>query len=144
MNKCIRFASGYAYQLRETCIIDAPELIGAPRVTAPWYSIYDGKILICGGYAWDGASGPAIDTLNFMRGSLAHDVAYQALREGHLPPEFREPADRMLRRIVLEDGMWAIRAWWVYHAVRLGGGPGADPANVEPDRCAPCDCADCS
>jgi hypothetical protein len=24
-------------------------------------------------YCWDGASGPAIDTQNFMRGSLLHD-----------------------------------------------------------------------
>lgn len=140
---CIRYAAGYNYQLRETCVIDAPELKGAPRVTAPWYSIYDGKMLICGGYAWDGASW-AIDTPNFMRGSLGHDVAYQALREGHLPPEFREPADQMLRRICREDGMSAIRAWWVYQGVRFGGGPAADPANLEPDRCAPRDCADCT
>lgn len=72
------------------------------------------------GYCWDGASGPAIDTANFMRGSLFHDVLYQAMREGQLDRKYRKKADQILRKICLEDGMSRIRAWWVYSAVRIG------------------------
>ena len=44
----------------------------------------DGTLSIAVGYAYDGPSGPAIDTKNFMRGSLAHDALYQLMREGFL------------------------------------------------------------
>ena len=40
-------------------------------------------------YAWDGPSGPTIDTSNSMRASLVHDVLYQAMREEGLAYEFR-------------------------------------------------------
>ena len=61
-----------------------------------------------------------------MRGSLVHDALYQLMRQGHLDPEeHREIADEELRRICQEDGMSAIRAWWVYQGVRLGGAKSA-------------------
>ena len=56
-----------------------------------------------------------------MRGSLVHDALYQLMREGLLDLGWRETADQELRRVCLEDGMSAIRAWWVYKAVRFGG-----------------------
>lgn len=74
------------------------------------------------GYAWDGPSGPAIDTLDFMRGSLIHDVLYQLIRDGRLPLSEKDNADRELQDICLRDGMSKLRAWWVYQAVRLWGG----------------------
>lgn len=77
------------------------------------------------GYAWDGPSGPTIDTKTFMRGSLIHDALYQLLREGTVPDhhlhEAREYADHLLRKICLEDGMNRFRAWYVYWAVRYFG-----------------------
>lgn len=73
------------------------------------------------GYAWDGASGPAINTVNFVRGSCGHDAAYQLIKEGHLPMEFRKLADELLYKLVLQDKMWKIRAAWVYLGVRVGG-----------------------
>ena len=73
------------------------------------------------GYAWDGASG-AIDTDNFMRPSLAHDIPYQAHQLGlGLPPDWKEKTDKTLRRMCLEDGMSELRAWWVYQAVKAFG-----------------------
>jgi len=36
-----------------------------------------GSLCIREGYSWDGPSGPAIDTVDFMRGSLVHDALYQ-------------------------------------------------------------------
>jgi len=44
----------------------------------------DGGLLIKAGYSWDGPSGSAIDTKNFMQGSLVHDALYQLLRENIL------------------------------------------------------------
>jgi hypothetical protein len=90
---------------------------------------------------WDGPSGPTIDSLTFMRGSLVHDALYQLMRENHLNhSEYREPADRVLQKICKEDGMWSLRAWWVYHGVRLFADPAADPADKKPVTRAPEGC----
>ena len=79
------------------------------------------------GYAWDGPSGPAIDTKNFMRGSLVHDACYQLMREGLLPQDKRKPSDVLLWLICLDDGMSRTRADYVYHAVRTFAGRSARP-----------------
>jgi len=81
-----------------------------------------GLLTIKAGYMWDGATFPAIDSKDFMRGSLVHDCLYQCMRLGLLPQTCRLAADEELRRICLEDGMWPIRAWWVYNCVRLFAG----------------------
>ena len=78
-------------------------------------------LVIKRGYKWDGASGPTIDTDSFMRGSLVHDVLYQAIREGHLTLKDRKVADKILYRLCREDGMNRIRAWYTYRAVRMFG-----------------------
>ena len=80
-----------------------------------------GELLIKEGYSLDGPSGPAIDTKNFMQGSLVHDALYQLIREGHIDPSNKEKADIILRDICRADGMSRIRAWWVYRGVRWGG-----------------------
>jgi hypothetical protein len=85
-----------------------------------YFSLTTGGLLtIKAGYMWDGPSGPAIDTPNFMRGSLIHDVFYQCMRSGWLGQTYRQTADEELSRICLEDGMSKIRAWWVYNSVRM-------------------------
>jgi hypothetical protein len=92
-------------------------------IVHPYFTIgKDGVVTVPAGYAWDGPSGPAIDTKNFMRGSLAHDVFYQAhqLRLG-LPIDWKEKADRLLVRLTSEDGMSKIRCAWVYQAVKYFG-----------------------
>lgn len=89
-----------------------------------------GKLLIHIGYAWDGPSGPTIDTKNFMRGSLVHDALYQLMREKLLPIKpYKELADKLLREICIEDGMSKLRAWYVYHSVRLFGNAAVSPKN---------------
>ena len=75
------------------------------------------------GYEWDGASGPALDTANFMAASCIHDLLYQLMRE---PLEvidrkkYRKKADQIMKNICLANGMSRIRAWWVYTGVRIG------------------------
>lgn len=88
-----------------------------------YYLLLDesGLLYIESDYAWDGPSGPAFDTPNFMRGSLVHDALYQLMRLGALDPAvYRIQADELLRQICLEDGMSSLRAWWVYSGVRIG------------------------
>lgn len=94
-----------------------------------------GKLTIKNGYAWDGPSGPTIDTPTFMRGSLVHDALYQLIRERHLKfPADRKPADQLLRDICIADGMSRKRATYVYDGVRLGGGKSAKPRNKPKDK----------
>lgn len=59
------------------------------------------KICIWKGYAWDGASGPAIDTPNYRTGSKIHDVLYQLIRLEVLAntKENRFRADEVLYKV---------------------------------------------
>jgi len=103
----------YALQTNISC----SKLVGNEFVTlSP-----TGLLMMAEGYAWNGASGPAIDTVDFVRGSGTHDALYQLIREGHIGMEHRKAADELLRTIALEDNMWKIRANWVYLGVRIGG-----------------------
>ena len=122
--KFIRYTDGYKFQLEET-YQHATGMTPEPGAAGNRFvgMSPDGMLTIAAGYAWDGASGPAIDTPSFMRGSLVHDALYQLIRLGVLAKdEHRQRADEVLRETVLEDGMLRIRAWWVYHAVRTFGG----------------------
>lgn len=132
MGDSIAYRGGYKYVLAEPYGVQTA-VIPATRISRWWFSLDStGYLLVAAGYAWDGPSGPAIDTPSFMRGSLIHDCLYQQLREGLLPQAWREVADRELVRICREDGMSRLRAWWVYHGVRLGGGPAARPSGSSP------------
>ena len=122
--ECILYKKGCKYQLVETYTFKIPikpkEGVSSPSgfiaLTA------NGLLTIKKGYAWDGPSGPAIDTLNFMRGSLVHDALYQLMREKLLDQNTtRKPADQLLQKMCKADGMSAIRAWWVYNILRIAG-----------------------
>jgi hypothetical protein len=139
---CIAYRSGYKYQLKEAYSVVIPIRPTADIVSEFIRLTTDGNLSLKSGYAWDGPSGPTIDTLNFMRGSLVHDALYQLMRERHLDAAtHREPADRLLQQLCKEDGMSSVRAWWVYQGVRFGGGPAADPALDKPLQHAPEDCS---
>jgi hypothetical protein len=125
----IKYRSGFKYQLAEEYRVQTP--IRGKTISEPFIRlIVTGELTILRGYAWDGPSGPAIDTKNFMRGSLVHDALYQLMRIGRLDPKIhREPADQLLRQMCREDGMSWIRAWWVYKSVHYFGSPAADSHN---------------
>lgn len=96
-----------------------------------------GDLTIKAGYAWDGPSGPTIDTDTFMRGSLVHDVMYQLMREQHLSPLRRIDADKLLRRMCIQDGMNFIRAAYVYRSLRMFGGASIRPSSKPPALSSP-------
>lgn len=129
--KYIRYRDGYKYQLEEDYLHETGLTPTEPGGNRFVHITLGGQLIIRAGYAWDGASGPAIDTLTFMRGSLVHDALYQLMRIGVLSKDdHRRASDQILREIVLEDGMWKVRAWWVYQAVRVfGGGYMRGPGN---------------
>jgi len=135
----IRYRSGYKYQLVEEYSLtvsvtpdDAVEVDEFIDLST------EGVLVIKKGYAWDGPSGPTIDTKNFMRGSLVHDALYQLMRAKKLSKDqWREEADLELKRICLKDGMSRIRAWWVHIGVRLGGGSSASTESRKEIHTAP-------
>ncbi len=99
----------------------------------------NGELVVKKGYAWDGPSGPTVDTMDFMRGSLVHDALYQLIRMEEIPYTYREYADKLLKNICREDGMSKIRSWYVYQAVKRFGGASAEPGSEKPAKiiCAP-------
>jgi len=124
----IEYKKGYKYQLFSDHVI-ALDFGPQTEINGPFLAMTTAGLLTIGrGYAWDGPSGPTIDTENFMRGSLVHDALYQLIREGGFGTEYdekeraRENSDKLLRELCKRDGMSPIRAWWVFQGVRLGGG----------------------
>jgi len=133
----IKYKSGYKYQLVEDYFAQIP-VFPKEDIDIKFISLTKkGSLMIRHGYAWDGPSGPTVDTLTFMRGSLVHDAVYQLIRLGLLDGMWRLEADEELRRICLADGMWSFRAWYVYHSVRWAGKSSALPENKKEIIAAP-------
>ena len=130
---CFRRLHGWKYQVMDEFV--CPTGIAGCTTITPYLELRDdGQLAIHKGYAWDGPSGPTIDTLTFMRGSLVHDALYQLIRLGDIPSDHRRHADRLLRDICRKDGMSPLRAWYVYIAVRLCGRSSATPGTEKPVR----------
>lgn len=123
----IKYRSGYKYQLAEGYPVKV-SVTPKNNIKTDFIELgTEGMLVIKKGYAWDGPSGPTIDTPNFMRGSLVHDALYQLLRNELIDEKWRDEADDELRRICVEDGMSKICAKWVYIAVRKWGKVAASP-----------------
>jgi len=129
----VSYKQGYKYQLAEDYVVNVSPILPDDPVNTGYICLnLLGQLTIRKGYAWDGPSGPTVDTLNFMRGSLVHDALYQLMRGGHLDHQTqRDLADRLLRHMCREDGMWWLRAWWVYKGVSLGGSSAASPKSAK-------------
>ena len=139
--ECISYKDDYKYQLKADYVSDIGITPDSP-IDMEYVALSEGgEITIRNGYAWDGPSGPTIDTLNFMRGSLVHDALYQLMRERKLDADAcKDYADRILQRMCRDDGMSSLRAWGVYQAVRFFGRPATNPTNVKPLMKAPKAC----
>ena len=88
-------------------------------------------------YAFDGPSGPTIDTDNSMRGALVHDALYQLMREKLIPITCREAADRTFYNTLREDKMCYIRAQAWLKTVRLVSAGAAKPSGGNKEKVAP-------
>ncbi len=77
----IRYRSGYKYQLVDDYSVKV-RVKPDENISTEFIALdKDGVLKMNQGYAWDGPSGPTIDTKNFMRGSLVHDALYQLMRQ---------------------------------------------------------------
>lgn len=87
----------------------------------------DGSLVIKEGYRWDGASGPTLPWKSAARPSCCHDAIYELISLGLLDKKWRKAGDKMLRRMLKEDGMGFVHRNLWYRAVRWGGGSHTRP-----------------
>lgn len=131
------YKKGYKYQVtRDLKPVHIQELFGV-AYRGDFIALIDGYLYIYKGYAWDGPSGPAIDTDNFMRGSCVHDALYQFMRMEIVAQSFRPRADKLMQEICKEAGMGRFRRWYTLRAVRRFAARAADPKNRKKEFKAP-------
>ena len=126
----MRYRSDYKYQLAESYKIDIPISPKSDIETGFIELDMSGNLLVKKGYAWDGPSGPLIDTVENMRASLVHDALYQLMRNNELSSRaHRKAADQLFKDICKDDGVSNFRASAYYKALRKYGKPAASPQN---------------
>lgn len=134
----INYRGDYKYQLAEDYKIDISILAPSDIVTEFINLDKNGKLIVKGGYAWDGPSGPVIDTEENMRASLVHDALYQLMRNKKLSTRgHRRAADQLFKDICIADGVSKFRAKAYYRALRRFGKPAASPKNKKEIHRAP-------
>lgn len=134
----IRYRSGYKYQLVEDYSVQLEHIRTLNPIDSGYISLESSGLLnIKSGYAWDGPSGPTVDSNSFMRGSLIHDALYQLIRDGLLRRDVREDADKELVLACEKDGMSWIRRKYVYLSLRGFGRSASMPSGERPLMVAP-------
>jgi hypothetical protein len=143
MVDCIHYRGGYKYQLAAPFAVTTKIRPETEKHVDQFVRLTtDGRLEIGAGYAWDGPSGPTVDTPTFMRGSLVHDALYQLMRDADLDRKrWRRAADQELVRLCREDGMGRVRSRWVLAGVRWFAGRatsegGRKPVVAAPHRCS--------
>lgn len=132
----IKYKKGFKYQLIESASFDLAGKI-PDSSCGSYIEIIEGVIFIRKGYAWDGPSGPAFDTKNFMIASLVHDALYQLMRSEKIPESCRSEADRLMKHFCIKYGMSRIRASYCTWGVKRFAKSAADPKNKRKVLCAP-------
>ena len=125
----MKYRSGYKYQLYKTEVFSTR--ITPPKLTTlPFILLYpSGKLIVKRFYAWDGASGPTIDTKNSMRASLFHDAVTQLMRLGVLDKKWRITSNEEMEYFLKQDGMWWLRRKIWLKVLNWFGESSIDPKN---------------
>ena len=111
----------YKFQVYETEVTKTP-IIPEKEIYHEFFMLLmDGTLTVKKGYAWDGASGPVIQTKALLKASLAHDVFFQCMRVGLLPKSYFEVVNKFLQIQCIQFGMNKLFAWGVYQAVQTCG-----------------------
>ena len=132
----IHYYKGLKYQLSRDVLLKTD--INGYVAETNYLSLDEmGWLRIKRGYAWDGASGPTIDTKSSMRGGLVHDALYQLIRLGCLPESHRLFADRELKKTCIKDKMLRLRANIWFFVLRKFGGPAAQEDHRRKEYTAP-------
>ena len=128
----IQYKSGYKYQLAVDYHIRSNIKPVSDVVTDYIDLDVKGNLTVKKGYAWDGTSGPVLDTNENLRASLVHDAYYQLMRMRKLKStEYKDAADKLFRNMCKIDGVASPVAQLYYMALDKLGKPSADPANVK-------------
>ena len=134
----IKYRSGYKYQLAE----DYPVSVGIkpPKKVDTEFITLDlkGNLKIQKGYAWDGPSGPVVDQKENMRASLVHDALYQLMRQRKISStKFKTKADRLFKKMCIQDGIPKHIAQAYYLGLKIGGKPATKPESRKKVHLAP-------
>ena len=136
--KYIRYRGDYKYQLAEGYEIDISIKPKADINTEFIDLSINGRLTVKKGYAWDGPSGPVIDTKENLRASLVHDALYQLMRNNELVTRtHRKAADQIFKDLCKKDCVSNLRASMYYKALRRFGKPAASPENKKKIKRAP-------
>jgi hypothetical protein len=128
----ILFRSGYKYQLASDYTLKIDIKPDIDIVTKFIKLDTQGTLTVFNGYAWDGPSGPVIDTRENMRASLVHDALYQLMRLRLLSAKRdKDRADKLFRKLCIRDGVSHPTAEIYYLGLKLGGEPATDPKNAK-------------
>lgn len=134
----IRYRGDYKYQLAEGYKIDIA-IKPKQDIKTEFINLdVNGELTIKQSYAWDGPSGPVIDTKENLRASLVHDALYQLMRNKELVTStHRKAADQIFKDLCKMDGVSNFRASMYYKALRKFGRPVTSPENKKKIRRAP-------
>ncbi|NNF97740.1 MAG: hypothetical protein HKM93_00015 [Desulfobacteraceae bacterium] len=137
-NKYTSYRSGYKYQLAEDFHIKTtikPET----DIDTQFISLDSkGNLVVKSGYAWDGTSGPVVDTDFNLRASLVHDALYQLMRKKKISvKKCKDKADKLFRAICIKDGVLRPVAQAYYEVLKRLGKPATDPKNAKKLKYAP-------
>lgn len=109
----------WKYSIYSDCEINLYHDFGS--IAHPFFQIKDNVLSVKEGYTFDGASGPTLDTENFMVPSLVHDILFQAMRMGLISHSKFDNANIELKMQCRERGMSYFRAGYVYLGVKYFG-----------------------
>ena len=107
----MKYSDGYKYQLKTGYVLRVPIYPEKDIMTQFIHLSTGGTLAIMPGYAWDGASGPTIDTASTMVGALVHDALCQLMREKFLPRECFRRVNKIAYDLWIAGGMFRWRAW---------------------------------
>lgn len=119
------------YQLAQDFEIHTP--ITGEAIDDQFFTLYrDGFLRVRKGFAWDGASGPTLDTKNSMSASLVHDVLCIMMRDRRLSyARWQDITNLFFEEMCIRAGMWRWRSRLWYLAVEFAD---AGNPNQGPDR----------
>jgi len=115
----IKYTTGYKYRNEEYYWVETPIKDDTPIARA-LFGLEHGILKIHEGYAWDGPSGPTIDTPKTIKPSMVHDCFYQMMRDDGLDTEWRDEIDMFFYQQLRENKMFYPRAKLWYWGVRVG------------------------
>ena len=134
----IKYRSGYKYQLHTDYFIETK--IKPKKIIDDKFIKMDlaGNLTIVEGYAWNGPSGPVIDSKENIRASLVHDALYQLMRHRRLTQKSsKEKADKLFKKLCIQDGVPRAIAHIYYLGLKAGGKPRTEPKNRKKIHTAP-------